>query len=59
VLLLQPFLQICLQSLLQSHLQDKEAAAKAKKEAAKAKKEAFKPLTSWWKEQLGSKVRGL
>jgi hypothetical protein len=40
-------------------LQDKEAAAKAKKEAAKALKEAFKPLTSWWKEQLGSKVRFL
>jgi hypothetical protein len=37
-------------------LQDKEAAAKAKKEAAKALKETFKPLTSWWKEQLGSKV---
>jgi hypothetical protein len=40
-------------------LQDKEAAAKAKKEGAKALKEAFKPLTSWWKEQLGSKVCGL
>jgi hypothetical protein len=38
-------------------LQDKEAAAKAKKEAAKALKEAYKPLTSWWKDLLGSKVR--
>lgn len=29
---------------------------KAAKEEAKALKEAFKPLTSWWKDQLASKV---
>eukprot|EP00882_Tetradesmus_deserticola_P010868 GHRQ01011487.1.p2 GENE.GHRQ01011487.1~~GHRQ01011487.1.p2 ORF type:complete len:263 (+),score=161.76 GHRQ01011487.1:301-1089(+) len=39
--------------------EDKAAAAKAKKEAAKALKETFKPLTGWWKEQLGSKVAGV
>nr|QBB20008.1 heat shock protein hsp90B [Ettlia sp. YC001] len=40
-------------------LDESEDAKKAAKEAAKALKDTFKPLTSWWKEQLGSKVSGV
>jgi len=36
--------------------ESKESKDKKAKEALKALKEAFKPLTSWWKEQLGAKV---
>lgn len=38
---------------------DSEEAKKAAKESAKALKETFKPLTSWWKDQLGAKVAGV
>eukprot|EP00878_Enallax_costatus_P000207 GHUV01000266.1.p1 GENE.GHUV01000266.1~~GHUV01000266.1.p1 ORF type:complete len:827 (+),score=175.61 GHUV01000266.1:179-2659(+) len=38
---------------------DSEDAKKAAKEATKALKETFKPLTSWWKDQLGGKVAGV
>jgi hypothetical protein len=37
-------------------VESKEAKKKSKEEA-KALKDTFKPLTSWWKEQLGAKVR--
>lgn len=37
-------------------VESKEAKKKKSKEEAKALKDTFKPLTSWWKEQLGAKV---
>lgn len=37
--------------------EDKATKSKKAKEEAKAQKEAFKPLTSWWKDLLGAKVR--
>lgn len=36
--------------------ESKASKDKKAKEEAKALKETFKPLTSWWKEQLGAKV---